>query len=238
MLPHRQILLPSPCAWVLVLAIGFFNTASFAADIYVSVDADGVSHYASAPIDSSYQLLLRGESKPATPLPPAKYSQQRSQQRAQFLAIWLPQLRQMAHKHQVDANLVLAVIEVESRYQPQALSPKGAQGLMQLMPAVAQRYGAHNPHDIAQNLEAGIAYLGHLQKVHKDNLALVLAAYNAGAGAVARHGQRIPPYKETMLYVPQVLAQLARLREQGAQGALASSPLYNHAQDFACLEPC
>jgi soluble lytic murein transglycosylase-like protein len=82
---------------------------------------------------------------------------------------------------------------------------------MQLMPATAARYGVTDPGDPAQNIDAGVRHLKDLLNVqHQGNVALALAAYNAGQGAVARHGGRIPPYRETMLYVPAVLAAAAR----------------------------
>lgn len=188
-----------------------FSPVAQAVDIYYMIDADGVPHYASSAIDSRYQIFLRGETPPA---PPPVTQDKFATTRAAFLATWLPTLRELSQQHQVELALILAVIEVESRYNSQANSPKGAVGLMQLMPSVAARYGVRDRYDALQNVEAGVKYLRDLQKQHKDNLALVLASYNAGSGAVARHGRRIPPYKETLLYVPQVLAQLANFRAQ------------------------
>ncbi|MBI3230111.1 MAG: lytic transglycosylase domain-containing protein [Burkholderiales bacterium] len=180
------------------------------ADIYFSIGSDGSNRYATSALDASYQLLQQGDTLESTHNvlpPPAPLAA-----RLSFLQRWLPHLRQLSQQHQVDLALILAIIEVESRYNPQAVSPKGAAGLMQLMPSVAQRYGAPNPHEIARHLQAGVMYLRDLQKLHPDNLALVLAAYNAGQSAILKHGQRIPPFKETMLYVPQVLAQRQLLR--------------------------
>ena len=112
----------------------------------------------------------------------------------------------------ITAALVRGVVAIESGGNTKAVSPKGARGLMQLMPATASQYGvpAHALHDPAVNLRTGTAHLQHLLKLHDGNVALALAAYNAGAGAVARHGQRIPPYRETMLYVPAVLARASQ----------------------------
>lgn len=108
--------------------------------------------------------------------------------------------------------MVEAVVAVESSLNPAAVSPKGAQGAMQLMPATAARYGLNGPgawRDPERNIDAGVRHLKDLLSQHGGNVALALAAYNAGAGAVARHQGRIPPYRETMLYVPAVLAKSA-----------------------------
>ena len=108
----------------------------------------------------------------------------------------------------LDPALVHAVIHVESAYNPGARSPKGALGLMQVMPETAARYGIRNPaRSIEANLNAGTRYLRDLMAMFDGRLDLVLAAYNAGENAVLRYGYRIPPYAETRHYVPAVLAK-------------------------------
>lgn len=225
LLPKELQGLPRLASLAALCAMCFIPAAQ-ATDIYYSIDAEGVTHYASAALDSSYVILLRGETAASASLPVSR--DKLAGARAKFLATWLPKLRELAQKHQVELALILAIIEVESHYNAQANSPKGAVGLMQLMPSVAARYGVINRYDVAQNLEAGVKYLHDLQQLHKDNLALVLASYNAGMGAVARHGRRIPPYKETMLYVPQVLARLANLRAQAP----------NKFGNLSCIDHC
>jgi soluble lytic murein transglycosylase-like protein len=119
----------------------------------------------------------------------------------------------LAAVHDVGVSLVRAVVAVESAGRPIAVSPKGARGLMQLMPSTAIALGLRTRqdlHDPRRNLDAGIRHLKQLLASHQGNVALALAAYNAGSGAVARHGHRIPPYRETMLYVPAVLARAAQ----------------------------
>lgn len=116
-------------------------------------------------------------------------------------------VRELAPQYRLNPNLVLAVIEVESNFNPQALSPKSAQGLMQLIPATAERFGVSDVWDPEQNLRGGMAYLKWLMAHFKGDLELVLAAYNAGEGAVQRHGG-IPPYAETQAYVKRVIARL------------------------------
>lgn len=109
---------------------------------------------------------------------------------------------QTAERHAVDPKLVRSVIQVESNFNPYAVSPKGAQGLMQLIPATARRFGVANPFDAAANLEAGVKYLKYLKELFQDE-RLALAAYNAGEGAVQKYGG-VPPYAETQEYVEKI----------------------------------
>ena len=111
-------------------------------------------------------------------------------------------LEQSARAHDVDPLLVQSVMQVESNYNHYAVSPKGAEGLMQLMPATARMLGVNNSFDPAQNIEAGVKYLKQLQSLYHDD-RLALAAYNAGPHAVDRY-KTIPPYAETQSYVDQV----------------------------------
>lgn len=120
----------------------------------------------------------------------------------------------------LDPALVHAVIFVESGYNPAARSAKGAIGLMQVMPETAMRYGVSDPGKSPEaNLKAGTLYLKDLMQQFNNRLDLVLAAYNAGENAVARHGQRIPPFAETQNYVPAVLAKYQEWRDPLAQSA-------------------
>jgi soluble lytic murein transglycosylase-like protein len=121
-------------------------------------------------------------------------------------------VHEVAASEQISAQLLEAVIAVESAYNPLAVSPKGAQGLMQLMPATASRFGVADPFDPRQNVRAGARYLRELLGMFGGDLRLALAAYNAGEQAVIRAGHRIPPYAETQRYVPRVLARLATSR--------------------------
>lgn len=115
-------------------------------------------------------------------------------------------IRQAAAEQNVAVDLVRAVVKVESNFQSTARSPKGAIGLMQLMPATARRFGATDPHDPHTNIKAGTVYLRWLLTRFNNDLSLALAGYNAGEGAVERYGRRIPPYPETQQYVRKVLA--------------------------------
>lgn len=115
-----------------------------------------------------------------------------------------------ARRHALRPALLHAVIAVESRHMPHAVSPKGAMGLMQLMPATARALGVQHPLDPSQNILGGAQHLRHLLDEFGGDLRLALAAYNAGAAAVYRHRRNVPPFAETQAYVPRVLEQMAR----------------------------
>ncbi len=136
-------------------------------------------------------------------------------------------IEEAARKYGVDPLLIHSVVEVESNYNPFAQSGKGAEGLMQLIPATAQRFGVTNSFDARQNLDAGVRYLKLLQDAFQDD-RLALAAYNAGEGAVVRH-QWIPPYRETQEYVRKVrekYAELKRKAEADAESSLSEEHDY------------
>ncbi len=109
-------------------------------------------------------------------------------------------IQEHSSRRGLDARLVKSVILVESNFNPRAVSRKGARGLMQLMPQTALRYGVKNVHDAVENIRGGVAYLADLMVMFRGDLPLVLAAYNAGEGAVQRHSG-VPPYPETHEYV-------------------------------------
>jgi soluble lytic murein transglycosylase-like protein len=118
-------------------------------------------------------------------------------------------ISRLAHHHGVDARLVQAIITVESRFNPKAVSHAGAQGLMQLMPATVARYAVDDPFDPYANIEGGIRYLRDLFRRFPGDLRRVLAAYNAGEAAVERYGD-VPPYPETQDYVARVITLYGR----------------------------
>jgi soluble lytic murein transglycosylase-like protein len=124
---------------------------------------------------------------------------------------------QHAREQGVRADLVRAVMQVESAFNPRARSPKGALGLMQLMPATIKQFGVADPFDPAQNIGAGVRYLRDLLDRYQNNEQLALAAYNAGPGAVDNHGQTVPPYRETRDYVAHVNQLAGRAIEMRGQ---------------------
>lgn len=190
---------------VLICVITLLSTSAFArnGDIYISEGTDGTPRFSSQPYDESYRLYLKGDSPPAFVKGTIAHSARSRYNRIEIDSL----IRISASKHGLDPDLIRAVVEVESAYNPLALSPKGAIGPMQLIPATAARYGIINPGDPQQNIDGGVRYLKDLIANHNGNVALALAAYNSGERAVLRHGCRIPPFQETMIYVPNVLAR-------------------------------
>jgi soluble lytic murein transglycosylase-like protein len=115
-----------------------------------------------------------------------------------------PLIHQNATQQGVKPDLVRAVIQVESGFNPRAVSPKGAMGLMQLMPATASQFGVIDPFNPVENIRAGVRYLRQLLDRYNRDEQLALAAYNAGPGAVEKYGKKVPPYKETQNYVEKI----------------------------------
>ncbi len=118
-------------------------------------------------------------------------------------------VEQIAAVNSLRPELIHSVIKVESNYNPNAVSPKGAQGLMQLIPATARRFGVSNAFNPIENIEGGARYLKYLLDLYNNDYALALAAYNAGEGAVAKYGT-VPPYKETRDYLQLVAGELQK----------------------------
>lgn len=198
----------------------FLFAGSVRADIYVS-DADELApRYANRALDDSFHLLVRDPVavSPVAARPPALHSRGHAAMLKRRYAID-PVINRIALQHAVDASLIRAIVEVESRFSTRAVSAKGAVGPMQLMPGTARQYGVTDRFSTVRNLEAGTAYLRDLLTQFGGNTALALAAYNAGPGAVVRHRNAVPPYRETMLYVPQVLAAYARYRDEAEEPA-------------------
>ena len=126
----------------------------------------------------------------------------------------------IAGEQGVENTLVHSVIQTESNYNPIAVSPKGAQGLMQLMPATARRFGVSNPFDVSENIQGGVRYLRFLLEYYQGDYAKAIAAYNAGEGAVDKyHG--VPPYVETQNYVRRVANNLEAARQKSPRPAPA-----------------
>jgi hypothetical protein len=134
-------------------------------------------------------------------------------------------IRRNGARYGVDPYLIYCVIHQESSFRPTALSPKGAQGLMQLMPGTAARYGVTDVNDPAQNISGGTRYLKDLLRLFGGRVDLALAGYNAGEGAVIRYGQTVPPYKETENYVRLISRRYYRRTSPApAQGRPAKAP--------------
>ncbi len=197
---------PVACA---MLFVGTLFAPAVSADIFRYVDRNGDVHYTNVPNDSRYKIHRRvDDTNPIT------------NTLAKEIRHYGPGVRKRyeedilaaASENNVDPALIHAVISAESGYNPFARSRQGAAGLMQLMPETARRFGARNRLDPGQNIRAGVRYLRMLMDLFDNDLELVLAAYNAGENAVIRFGHRVPPYSETMIYVPRVLEYYKRYR--------------------------
>src|SRR5215813_6857674 len=206
--------LGSPRSGCLALAIaGVFSASSASAQIYTWRDANG------------NLVLSNVRTKSGAPAPIKTYAVPRTEtvRATRYVAAdrgW--QYENLISEHSrlngVRSDLVRAVMQVESAFNPNAISPKGAMGLMQLMPATMRQYGVRNAFNPAENVRAGVAYLRDLLDRYQNNEELALAAYNAGPGAVDKHGQNVPPYRETQDYVAQINQMAGRpIQMRGSQ---------------------
>lgn len=172
------------------------TTAPLRADIYMYRDLRGVLHFSNAPSEPEYQYYLPER----TSWKSARLGRIDGARRKAYDRI----IHDAAQRHQVDMALVKAVIRAESDFVPWAVSPKGAQGLMQLMPATARLRNVWRTFEPRQNVEGGVTHLRYLLDRYGGNLRLALAAYNAGEKAVDAYGG-VPPYPETVAYLSRVL---------------------------------
>lgn len=184
----------------LILGAGAVN-----ADIYRYYDENGVLHLTDTPPDSRYKLYIATQKAPSaiqTTFEARRYRQIPAKRRSNYVDV----VATVAKTFAIEPELLHAVISAESAYNPLARSPKGARGLMQLMPDTAKRYGVEDSYDPLQNIQGGAAYLRDLLTLFGNDLQLAVAAYNAGEGMVMRHGYKIPPFRETLQYVPKVMS--------------------------------
>src|SRR3984893_4300328 len=175
--------------------------------IYTYVEGEGLRHYTDVPDNNRYRLLVLAHDRTSSG---ERYDSMLLAKAGQYDSI----IERAALAASVEPNLLRAVIVVESGFNPRAVSKRGAGGLMQLMPATATRFGVSNRYDPRENVHAGARYLRFLIDRFGQDVSLALAAYNAGEEAVNRNGGRIPPFSETMAYVPRVLKIYRMLREQ------------------------
>ncbi len=170
------------------------------ADIYKFVDDDGVEHFTNVPTDRKFKIFIRDFKKDRRLRTNFKLTAYHRNP-AEFDSI----ITALAAEYGVDKSLVKAVIHAESGYNPNAVSRKGAQGLMQLMPKTAQDLNVNNSFDPRENIRGGVRYLRFLLDTFNGDVPLALAAYNAGLSKVSQYGG-IPPYEETRNYVARVLS--------------------------------
>lgn len=166
------------------------SAAVAGADIYMFIDSQGVVHFTNVPTSSDYKLYIRER--------PEKLQPRAGSDRYDHIIL------KAGQKYGVDFSLIKAVIQVESNFNPRAVSRKGAKGLMQIMPANFLTLSIQNPFDPSDNIMGGVMYLKRLLNRYQNKLPLALAAYNAGPEAVDKY-QQIPPYKETENYVRKVM---------------------------------
>jgi Transglycosylase SLT domain len=200
--------------------IGLFACLCVAAkearcDIYAFTDDNGTPSFSNVPTDARYVLAIRTEQDPGratsgdTGTSPAKMG---SAIKASNQKMFSGEIRRAATAFNLEPALLHAVIAAESGYNTRAVSGKGAMGLMQLMPETARQYGAYDPFDPGQNIWAGASHLSDLLQHFGNNLPLALAAYNSGEANVVKYGVNIPPFRETMAYVPRVIGFYKRYR--------------------------
>ena len=175
--------------WLLAVVLLAPFAKPVCADIYRYVDEDGVIHFSNVPNHYRYRL----------------YISDGNMDYQAYFDRYDRIIRQAARKHGVDSSLIKAVIRAESDFDKHAVSSKGAQGLMQLMPETAKELEVGDSFDPKENIHAGVLYLKRQLKNFQNDVSLALAAYNAGENAVRRYGHRIPPYKETRTFVDRVL---------------------------------
>ena len=192
-------------------------SGSACADVYSFIDADGQIHLSDTRRDARYSLVVKTPTSATRANPSLQANAP-----PRGLGTCLPGVvARVAQEHQLSEDLLHAVITAESACDPTAVSPKGARGLMQLMPATATRYGVADSFDPVQNLRGGALYLRDLVARYGQRTDLALAAYNAGEDAVLRYGNTVPPFPETQEYVRKVLAFYATLAARPTPGALA-----------------
>ncbi len=200
--------------FILITALLCSAAASVHGEIFRYTTGKGDTHFTDRPLKGKgYRLIWRsgaggssgagkiGSHKPRSKSRSGKSRKHRWRHKKQYA----PMIKKVAKKVKLSPELLHAVVQAESAYNPKAKSSAGAMGLMQLMPGTASRYGVANAWDPSQNLEGGARYLRDLLDMFKNNIRLALAAYNAGENAVKKYGNRIPPYPETQNYVRKVI---------------------------------
>lgn len=176
------------------------------AEVYKFVK-DGVVNYSNRPPANSSYSLRQGTTATIVIAPKIVTRITATTSSSSQTLPYLKIIQNVAATYQLSPELIKAIIKVESNYNPQAISPKGARGLMQLMPSTAQRFGVADVFDPEDNITGGVKFLRYLlDEFGEHNLELVLAGYNAGEEAVRKYDNQIPPYKETQQYVKRVLA--------------------------------
>jgi soluble lytic murein transglycosylase-like protein len=201
----------------IVLSAALVAAAAAEAGVFRFVDEAGNVHYTNAPPDKRYRQLPGYRDDRARAIPGRQLLRGRAPLAHGDL------IRETAGRHRVDARLVEAVVVVESGGNARAVSPKGAQGLMQLMPRRSTLLGVKNPFDPRENVDGGVRHLRELLQLFGNDVTLALAAYNAGAEAVRTY-RGVPPYAETQEYVRRVRAIYYGVEGPGPAWTLGRAP--------------
>lgn len=195
---------------ITVVSLALLTSTEVIADVYKYVDESGHVFYTDEPRNKLYKRIIKTPIHPPSTASSGSPFMNAVLKRHTFSGVNKAKYNELiedaAQRHQVDAKLLHAVIQTESAYNSTAISSAGAAGLMQLMPATAQRFGVMDRIDPDQNVDGGTRYLKYLLTLFGPRLDLAIAAYNAGENAVIKHNNTIPPYRETQDYVRQVLA--------------------------------
>lgn len=183
---------------IVLLAIMFvlFAELDSSADIYKYTSDNGAVYFTNTPMEGNVFVVIKEKEK----ISPQKVNKKSDNVRADFYSM----AEEKAKEHNIDPQLVRAVIKAESNWNPNAISPKGAQGLMQLMPSTASIMGVSNPFNPEANIDGGVRYLKYLLQKFNGNLTLALAAYNAGPKLVEKL-KSVPSIPETIMYVRRVM---------------------------------
>ena len=201
--------------YVSLVVVACLPMGQVEADIYKYIDGAGNVYFTDTPLKGNrYRLewhrgtdnfIRESQTRFATLKKWHAPKSVQSKTLARRRSTYEPLIAASAHRYRLSPELLHAVIRAESAYNPSAISSAGARGLMQLMPGTAARYGVSDTFDPAQNVRGGAAYLRDLLDMFDQDLRLAVAGYNAGEGAVMKHGRQIPPYAETQAYVRKVL---------------------------------
>lgn len=216
-----------------LLLLCLFAGQAISGEIYAFIDSQGKLQVSRQKIDSRYvrfdstrritPRMVTGKtswivpqtvahyvphlsSRSTLPLKPSEQASSVTPSKSKLQQQYAELIDGIAQEIGVSANLLHAIIQVESAYNPMAISPKGAQGLMQLIPATAERFGVEHSFEPAANIRGGARYLKNLLALFNNDIKLAVAAYNAGEGAVIKYNNAIPPYPETQAYVSRVLS--------------------------------
>jgi hypothetical protein len=211
------------------------------ADIYKYVDSNGVIHFSNIPAADESQKIIKEDHSAGRYSDDSGPRMTGSAEACRGVINYTPGnkapigddvpfadiINRKSKKYGVDPQLVKAVIKAESNFKPRAVSAKGAQGLMQLMPATAKMMGVRNSFDPEQNIDGGVKYLKYLLENFKGDIELTVAAYNCGEGRVARNGNTVPNIRETKNYVKKVM----KLSKNPLTGETFSRPIYKVMMD-------